>query len=161
MLSTGDLIAMVSPIGLFLGRIANFVNAELWGRPTDLPWGVTFPGDAAQLCPGVLGICARHPSQIYEALLEGLLLGSLVMWAVWRAGWLRWPGRVMGLFIVGYAAVRFMVEFVRQPDAQFVSHGNPLGLAWQIQGWGLTQGQALSLPMLAVGLWFLSRARPA
>ena len=161
MLSTGDMMAMVAPIGLLLGRIANFINAELWGRPTDLPWGVAFPGDAAQLCPGVMAVCARHPSQIYEALLEGLLLGALVLWAVWRAGWLARPGRVMGLFVAGYAAARFLVEFVRQPDAQFVSDGNPLGLAWQIGGWGLTQGQALSLPMLAVGLWFLWRARPA
>ena len=161
MLWTGDLIAMVAPIGLFLGRLANFVNAELWGRQTNLPWGVAFPGDAAQLCPGVLGICARHPSQIYEALLEGLLLGTLVMWAVWRGGWLKWPGRTMGLFIVGYALARFFVEFVRQPDVQFVTEGNPLGLAWQVHGWGLTQGQALSVPMLVVGLYFLLRARPA
>ena len=161
MLGAGDMMAMATPIGLFLGRLANFVNAELWGRPTSLPWGVAFPGDAAQLCPGVVGVCARHPSQIYEAVLEGLILGALVIWAVWRAGWLRWPGRTMGLFIAGYAVSRFLVEFVRQPDAQFVSEGNHLGLAWQIHGWGLTQGQALSLPMLAVGLWFLLRARPA
>jgi phosphatidylglycerol---prolipoprotein diacylglyceryl transferase len=160
-LSTGDMFGMVAPVGLFFGRIANFINAELWGRPTSLPWGVAFPGEAAQLCPGITGICARHPSQIYEALLEGLLLGILVLWAVWRAGWLARPGKVMGLFVAGYAAARFVVEFFRQPDALFVSDGNPLGLAWHINGWGLTQGQALSLPMLAVGLWFLLRARPA
>ena len=159
--ATGDMMAMVAPIGLFLGRLANFVNAELWGRPTDLPWGVAFPGEAAQNCAGVLTICARHPSQIYEALLEGLLLGTLVMLAVWRAGWLARPGRVMGLFIAGYGISRFLVEFFRQPDAMFVSVGNPLGLAWQIGGWGLTQGQALSLPMIAVGLWFAVRARLA
>ncbi len=159
MLSTGDLMAMVAPIGLFLGRVANFINAELWGRPTDLPWGVAFPGDAAQYCPDVIGVCARHPSQIYEALLEGVLLGTLVMLAVWRAGWLARPGRVMGLFVAGYGLARFLVEFVRQPDAQFVSDGNPLGLAWHVGGWGLTQGQALSLPMVAVGLFFLWRAR--
>jgi phosphatidylglycerol:prolipoprotein diacylglycerol transferase len=158
-LTTGDLFASVAPIGLGLGRLANFVNAELWGRPTDLPWGVAFPGDAAQLCPGVLTVCARHPSQIYEALLEGVLLGSLVLWAVWRGGWLARPGRVMGLFIAGYGLARFLVEFVRQPDAQFVTEGNPLGLAWQIHGWGLTQGQALSLPMIAVGVYFLMTAR--
>ncbi|MEO6300541.1 MAG: prolipoprotein diacylglyceryl transferase [Paracoccaceae bacterium] len=161
MLWTGDMMAMVAPIGLFLGRLANFINAELWGRQTNLPWGVAFPGDAAQLCPGVVGICARHPSQIYEAVLEGLLLGALLMWAIWRAGWLKWPGRTMGLFIAGYALARFAVEFVRQPDVQFVTEGNPLGLAWQIHGWGLTQGQALSVPMLVVGLYFLLRARPA
>ncbi len=160
-LTTGDLFAMVAPIGLFLGRLANFVNAELWGRPTDMPWGVAFPGDAAQFCPGVLTVCARHPSQLYEAALEGLLLGALTWWAVWRGGWLSRPGKVMGLFIAVYGLARFAVEFVRQPDAQFVSPGNPLGLAWQIHGWGLTQGQALSLPMIAVGLWFIWKARPA
>ena len=158
MLSTGDMMATVAPIGLLLGRVANFINAELWGRATDLPWGVAFPGEAA-LCAGV--VCGRHPSQLYEAALEGLLLGALVLYAVWRAGWLARPGRVMGLFIAGYGMARFAVEFFRQPDAQFVSAGNPLGLAWQSGGWGLTQGQALSLPMIAVGLWFLWRARPA
>ncbi len=158
MLSTGDMMAMVAPIGLLLGRIANFINAELWGRATDLPWGVAFPGDAA-LCGGV--VCGRHPSQLYEAVLEGVVLGALVLNAVWRAGWLARPGRVMGLFVAGYGLARFAVEFVRQPDAQFATFGNPLGLAWQVNGWGLTQGQALSLPMIAVGLWFLLRARPA
>ena len=160
-LTTGDLFAMATPIGLFLGRVANFINAELWGRPTDLPWGVAFPGDAAQFCPGVIGVCARHPSQLYEAVLEGLILGAILLWAAWRGGWLAYPGRIMGLFIAGYGAARFAVEFVRQPDAQFVTDGNPLGLAWQIHGWGLTQGQALSLPMIAVGLWFLWKARRA
>jgi phosphatidylglycerol:prolipoprotein diacylglycerol transferase len=160
-LTTGDLFAMAAPIGLFLGRVANFINAELWGRPTDLPWGVAFPGDAAQFCPGVIGVCARHPSQLYEAVLEGLILGAILLWAAWRGGWLAYPGRIMGLFIAGYGATRFAVEFVRQPDAQFVTDGNPLGLAWQIHGSGLTQGQALSLPMIAVGLWFLWKARRA
>lgn len=155
-LPVGDLIAMVAPLGLFLGRLANFVNAELWGRATDLPWAVGFPGEAA-LCAGA--VCGRHPSQLYEALLEGVVLGALTIWAVWRGGWLAHPGRVMGLFIAGYGVARFAVEFVRQPDAQFISAGNPLGLAWHIGGWGLTQGQALSVPMVAVGLWFLLRAR--
>ena len=158
MLSTGDLMAMVAPLGLLLGRIANFINAELWGRASDLPWAVAFPGEAA-LCGGA--VCGRHPSQLYEALLEGAVLGALVLYAVWRAGWLKQPGATMGLFIAGYGIARFAVEFVRQPDAQFVTPGNPLGLAWQVGGWGLTQGQALSLPMVAVGLWFLWRARPA
>jgi phosphatidylglycerol:prolipoprotein diacylglycerol transferase len=156
MLSTGDMMAMVAPIGLFLGRVANFINAELWGRATDVPWAIGFPGDAA-LCDGVM--CGRHPSQLYEAVLEGLVLGALVLWAVWRGGWLQRPGRVMGLFVAGYGVARFVVEFFRQPDAQFVTAGNPLGLAWQVGGWGLTQGQALSVPMVAVGLWFLLRAR--
>jgi phosphatidylglycerol:prolipoprotein diacylglycerol transferase len=158
-LTLGDLFAAYTPIGLFFGRLANFINDELWGRPTTLPWGVAFPSDAAQLCPGVVGICARHPSQLYEAALEGVLLGLILAWGVWRAGWLRFPGKTMGLFIAGYGLSRFAVEFVRQPDAQFISEGNPLGLAWQIGGYGLTQGQALSLPMILLGLWFFFRAR--
>ena len=159
LLPTGDLMAMVAPIGLFLGRLANFVNAELWGRPTDLPWGVVFPGAAAQACATATAACARHPSQLYEAALEGLILGALVLWLAWRRGAFRWPGLVMGTFLAGYGIARFLVEFVRQPDAQFVSPGNPLGLAWHVGGWGLTMGQMLSLPMIAVGLWFLIRAR--
>lgn len=157
-LSAADLLALAVPPGLFLGRIANFVNAELWGRPTDLPWGVAFPGEAAQACATASGPCVRHPSQLYEAGLEGLLLGILLFVLV-RRGWLRWPGAIMGTFLAGYGAARFIVEFFRQPDAQFVSEGNPLGLAWHIGGWGLTQGQALSLPMIAVGLFFVLRAR--
>lgn len=159
LLPTGDLMAMVAPVGLFLGRLANFINAELWGRPTDLPWGVVFPGEAAQACATALGPCARHPSQLYEALLEGLILGAVLFWMVWRRGALRFPGRTMGTFLMGYGLARFAVEFVRQPDAQFVSPGNPLGLAWHIDGWGLTMGQMLSLPMILVGLVFVLRAR--
>lgn len=161
LLPLGDLMAMVAPIGIFLGRIANFINAELWGRPTTLPWAVAFPGEAAQTCPGVVGLCGRHPSQLYEALLEGLILGAVVLWLVWRRGWLRRPGAVMGIFMAGYGAGRFAVEFVRQPDAQFVTEANPLGLALQIGGWGLTMGQILSLPMIAAGVWFVLRARAA
>ncbi len=157
--SLGDLFGMSAPIGLLLGRLANFVNAELWGRPTDLPWGVIFPGEAAQSCGQLAGLCARHPSQLYEAALEGLILGAVVIRGVWRRGWLKRPGLTMGVFIAGYGLARFAVEFVRQPDAQFVTQGNPLGLAWQVGGWGLTQGQALSLPMIAIGLWFVLRAR--
>ncbi len=160
MAGTADLLALATPPGLFLGRIANFINAELWGRPTDLPWGVIFPGDAAQACAGVLGPCARHPSQLYEAALEGLVLGAALLWLAWRRGWLRRPGAVAGAFFAGYGAVRFLVEFVRQPDAQFVTEGNPLGLALHLGGWGLTMGQLLSLPMILVGLVFLARARP-
>ena len=161
MLTMADLMAIATPAGLFLGRIANFINAELWGRPTQLPWGVAFPGEAAQTCPGILTVCARHPSQLYEAALEGVVLFALLAAAIWFWGWLRWPGRVAGLFFAGYGVSRFLVEFVRQPDAQFVTLGNPLGLAVHWQGWGLTMGQLLSLPMIAVGLWFLLRARRA
>ena len=161
MLKAADLMALAAPTGLFLGRIANFINAELWGRQTDLPWGVAFPGEAAQTCAGITDICARHPSQLYEAVMEGLLLGSALLYLAWRRGWLKTPGRITGLFLAGYGTARFLVEFVRQPDAQFVSFGNPLGLAFHIGGYGLTMGQALSLPMVAVGLWFLLRSSRA
>jgi len=158
-LKAADVMALATPPGLLLGRVANFINAELWGRPTDLPWGVAFPGEAAQTCAGVIGVCARHPSQLYEALLEGLILGLLLGWLAWRRGWLKTPGRIAGLFFAGYGAARFAVEFVRQPDAQFISEGNPLGLALHLGGYGLTMGQILSLPMIAVGVWLILRAR--
>ncbi|MCU9838857.1 prolipoprotein diacylglyceryl transferase [Ruegeria sp. WL0004] len=160
-LQMADLVAHTVPPGLLLGRLANFINAELWGRPSDLPWAVIFPGAAAQDCPDVVGLCARHPSQLYEAALEGVLLGALVLWLVWRRGALKRPGMVTGVFLAGYGLARFIVEFFRQPDAQFVSLGNPQGLAWQINGYGLTMGQALSLPMIALGLWLILRARRA
>ncbi|QCO56405.1 prolipoprotein diacylglyceryl transferase [Pseudorhodobacter turbinis] len=159
LLPAADLLALAAPTGLLLGRIANFINAELWGRATDLPWGVAFPGDAAQYCPEVAGICARHPSQLYEAALEGLLLGAVLLWLAFRRGWLKRPGQITGLFLAGYGAARFVVEFFRQPDAQFVTEGNPLGLAFQSGGYGLTMGQMLSLPMILAGLWVLGRAR--
>lgn len=157
-----DMMALATPIGLFLGRLANFINAELWGRPTELPWGVIFPGTAAQACGQAAGeLCARHPSQLYEALLEGLLLGTVLLWLAFRRGALRTPGKIVGLFIGGYGVARFLVEFVRQPDAQFVSTDNPLGLAWHIGGYGLTMGQLLSVPMVLVGLWLWTSARKA
>ncbi|MGX0876352.1 phosphatidylglycerol:prolipoprotein diacylglycerol transferase [Roseovarius sp. MBR-154] len=164
-LSVADALCMVTPVGLLLGRIANFINAELWGRPTVLPWGVVFPGGAAQDCPGVVGLCARHPSQLYEAALEGLVLGAVLLWLGWRRGALKLPGTLTGLFFAGYGVARFLVEFVRQPDAQFVGEGNPLGLAWHMGGYGLTMGQILSLPMIAFGigmfLWARRTRKPA
>ena len=142
-----------------LGRIANFVNAELWGRQTDLPWGVAFPTEQAQHCPEAIGLCARHPSQLYEATLEGLVLGTFLIWLAWRRDALKTPGVIMGAFLAGYGIARFIVEFFRQPDAQFISAGNPLGLAWEIGGYGLTMGQILCVPMMAAGLFFILRAR--
>lgn len=158
-LGAADVIAVGVPPGLLLGRLANFINAELWGRPTSLPWGVAFPGSAAQDCPGIEGLCARHPSQLYEAGLEGLLLGALLIWLVWFRGALKKPGLVAGVFFAGYGVSRFLVEFVRQPDAQFVSEQNPLGLAWHVGGVGLTMGQLLSAPMILLGLFLVSSAR--
>ncbi len=158
-ISTGDMVCLGLAPGLFLGRIANFINAELWGRQTDLPWGVPFPTIAAQTCPEVIGICARHPSQIYEAVLEGLILGAVLIYMAWRRGALKFEGLIGGTFLAGYGLARFMVEFVRQPDAQFVTPGNPLGLAWEIGGYGLTMGQILCLPMLAIGAFLIVRAK--
>ncbi len=157
--SAADIVAMAAPPAILLGRIANFINAELWGRPTALPWGVIFPGEAAQACGQIAGLCARHPSQLYEAALEGALLLAVLIWLAFRAGALRAPWRVTGVFLAGYGLARFAVEFVRQPDAQFQGPGNPLGLAFHIEGWGLTMGQTLTLPMILVGLVLIWRAR--
>lgn len=157
-LRVADAMAVVAPIGLFFGRIANFINAELWGRPTDLPWGVIFPGDAAQNCSGIEGLCARHPSQLYEAGLEGLLLG-LILWACVRAGGLRRPGLAFGIFLAGYGLARIFVELFRLADPQFITADNPLGHVIGGPVIGLTMGQVLSLPMLLVGLFFIIRAR--
>ena len=155
---TADMMAIATPPGLLLGRLANFVNAELWGRPSDLPWAVVFPGAQAQDCGQPAGMaCARHPSQLYEAGLEGLLLGLLMLWLV-RRGWLRRPGAMAGVFFAGYGLARFSVEFFRQPDAQFQGPDNPLGLAVQINGYGLTMGQMLTLPMILVGVALVLRA---
>ncbi|RDD73348.1 prolipoprotein diacylglyceryl transferase [Paracoccus versutus] len=157
-LRLADALSVVTPIGLGLGRVANFINAELWGRPTDAPWGVVFPGEAAQNCPGITGPCARHPSQLYEAGLEGVLLAGLLLLLV-RAGGLRRPGQALGLFLTGYGLSRFVVEFFRQADAQFITPDNPLGHVLGGAVWGVTMGQLLSLPMVLVGLAFLARAR--
>ena len=158
-LSTSDLVVLGAPVGLLLGRLANFINAELWGRATDLPWGVAFPGAAAQDCGQLTGLCARHPSQLYEALLEGAVLLAVLLWLGFRKGALKFPGRITGTFFAGYGLARFVVEFARQPDAQFISEGNPLGLAFHINGVGLTMGQILSLPMILFGLWMIQRSR--
>ncbi|SHM31057.1 Prolipoprotein diacylglyceryl transferase [Roseovarius litoreus] len=161
MLSVADALCMATPVGLLLGRIANFINAELWGRPTDLPWGVVFPTARAQDCPGIEGPCARHPSQLYEAGLEGLLLGAILLWMVWGRGALKRPGLVAGVFFAGYGLSRFVVEFVRQADAQFITPDNPMGYAWQMGQLGLSMGQILSLPMVVLGLVLIVRARRA
>lgn len=153
-LSLADALAVAAPVGLLLGRLANFINAELWGRPTDAPWGVIFPGEAAQDCPGIVGACARHPSQLYEAGLEGLLL-LLVLLLLVRRGGLARPGLALGVFLAGYGLARFVVEFFRQADARFITPDNPLGHVLGGPVWGITMGQLLSLPMVAVGTGFI------
>ncbi|MEK6215738.1 MAG: prolipoprotein diacylglyceryl transferase [Boseongicola sp.] len=154
-----DALAIATPFGLMLGRIANFINAELWGRPTDVAWGVIFPGARAQDCLGVEGLCARHPSQLYEAGLEGLVLAIVVLWLAFARGWLKTPGAIWGVFVAGYGCARFFVEFYRVADDQFISPDNPLGRVLQFGDFGLSMGQILSLPMIVVGLLVLGMAR--
>ncbi len=134
-----DLAAVVAPIGLFFGRIANFINGELWGRPApDLPFAFVFPH---------AGPVPRHPSQLYEALAEGLLLFLLLGWAVRRFGFRR-PGLLGGLFVLGYAVARIVCEFFREPDPQL---GFLFGASVDALGGGITMGMLLSLPMAVVG----------
>src|SRR5207342_1931408 len=130
-LSLGDITCAVGPIGLFLGRIANFINGELWGRPSDVPWAMVFPTG---------GPLPRHPSQLYEATLEGLCLLLLLAFCI-RAGALKRPGLIIGIFGVGYAIARSFCELFREPDAQ-------LGFLWG----GLTMGMLLSGPLLLFGI---------
>jgi len=166
-MQVADAMALVVAPGLFLGRVANFINAELWGRPADVPWAVIFPGQAAQDCPGPEGLverawqtlCARHPSQLYEAVLEGLILGAILLWLAYRRGWLKAPGQLTGMFLAGYGASRFIVEYFRQPDAQFLA-SHPRGYAVYLSdSIGLTMGQLLSLPMIMLGIALIIWAR--
>jgi phosphatidylglycerol:prolipoprotein diacylglycerol transferase len=147
----GDAVAVAAPPGIFFGRVANFINGELWGRPTDVPWAMVFPDPRAGGVP-------RHPSQLYEAALEGALLFAVMLWLVHR-GWLRHPGAMVGVFFLGYGAARTFVEGFRQGDAQYVTPANPNGHVWRLgdapDSWGLTMGQVLSLPMVAVGALLL------
>ncbi len=138
-LSLGDLTCAVGPIGLFLGRIANFINGELWGRLADasVPWAMVFPTG---------GPLPRHPSQLYEAALEGLLL-LVVLFVMIRRGALTRPGLIIGAFAVVYALARSFCEFFREPDAQ-------LGFLWG----GATMGQLLSIPLFLTGLAFIAYA---
>jgi phosphatidylglycerol:prolipoprotein diacylglycerol transferase len=154
----GDAVAAAAPVGLFFGRLANFVNGELWGRPTTVPWGVVFPGAD---CPAGWPVdCARHPSQLYQAGLEGLALGLFLYLAI-RRGALAVRGRLIGLFLAGYGLARLFAEGFRQADAQFVAPGNPYGHVLRLGGdWGLTMGQLLSLPMLAAGLALVASTAP-
>ncbi len=135
-----DYIACVVPIGLFLGRLANFINGELWGAETAVPWGVIFPEG---------GPVARHPSQLYEALLEGAVLFAALAYAFWRTQARYQPGKLVGIFLAGYGTARFLIEFVREPDAQLVGFAAATGLH---------MGQWLSLPMIVGGAWLIATA---
>ncbi len=138
--SLGDLVCTVVPIGLFFGRIANFINGELFGRPSDLPWAMIFPRDPLQI--------PRHPSELYEALLEGAVLFCVLIWFVTRRHSYRWPGFTAGVFLAGYGVARITGEFFRQPDAQL---GYLIG--------GATMGQLLSIPVLLIGIYLIWRAK--
>ena len=134
--SISDFIVPMVPVGLFFGRIGNFINGELWGKVSDVPWAMIFPNG---------GPLARHPSQLYEAMLEGVLL-FVILWIYSAKP--KPPGAVSGLFLLGYGFFRFMVEFVRIPDQQY----GYLLLEW------ITMGQILSLPMIVMGLFIILRA---
>ncbi|HSA82354.1 MAG TPA: prolipoprotein diacylglyceryl transferase [Geminicoccaceae bacterium] len=137
-LEVGDAIACAAPIGLLLGRLANFINGELWGRPSDAPWAMVFPGGGPQ---------SRHPSQLYEAGLEGLLLLLVMIWLALRPRAPGSEGRLTGAFLIGYGIARSIAELFREPDAHL---GFLLG--------GLTMGQLLSLPMVVIGIWLVARS---
>ncbi len=130
-----DLCSLVAPIGIFLGRIANFIRPELWGRPTDVPWAVVFPGAGGQ---------PRHPSQIYEALLEGLLAFA-ILYMLAQTGALRRPGLITGVFAIVYGSARIFSEFFREPDPRLEDLGR-----------GLTMGMVLSFPLIIVGVGILA-----
>ena len=151
LLGVADLVAACEPIGQCFGRIANFINGELWGRQTDLPWGVIFCNHhiAEQnhgACPEEV-MTPRHPSQLYESALEGVLLFLVLRWVTHRAKWLQRPGAVTGTWLIGYGLIRIVLETVRNPDDGMPNF--PLGL---------TMGMILSVPMILVGGYLLWRA---
>jgi phosphatidylglycerol:prolipoprotein diacylglycerol transferase len=148
LLRIADVVAPAYPIGHFLGRCANFINGELWGRPTDLPWGVVFCNERIKsefgYCPA--GLVARHPSQLYEALFEGLILFLILRWATHGAKLGNRRGVIAGIFVLFYGVFRIAIETVRQPDAGL--ENLPLGL---------TMGMYLSIPMLLGGAYLIWR----
>ena len=135
-LALSDVVSAVGPIGLFFGRLANFVNGELWGRPTDVPWAMIFPSDPLHL--------PRHPSQLYEATFEGLILFAVMAWFARRREWREHPGRLTGLFLAGYALARMSGELFREPDSFLGFIVGPV-----------TMGQLLSAPMLIAGIYLI------
>jgi phosphatidylglycerol:prolipoprotein diacylglycerol transferase len=136
-----DVIAASAPVGFLLVRGTNFINSELWGRPTDVPWAFVFPNGGPE---------PRHPSQLYEAALEGLVLFAILWFLIWKRGKLARPRYVGGVFMLGYGLSRIFVEFFREPDAH---------IGYLAGGW-LTMGMVLSLPMVAIGVWGIATAKP-
>jgi phosphatidylglycerol:prolipoprotein diacylglycerol transferase len=142
-----DYVACCVPFGLFFGRLANFVNSELWGRATDVPWAVRFC-EAGEIGPGCTVGPPRHPSQLYEAGLEGLLLFAVLWFLFWKTDARYQPGKLVGFFLLVYGLSRFLVELVRQPDE---------GL--ENLSWGLSMGQTLTVPMILGGLYLIATAK--
>ena len=140
LLRMGDYVVVNVPFGMMFGRIANFVNGELWGKPSDVPWALVFPGAGEQ---------PRHPSQLYEAALEGAVLIVVMLVVFWRTS-ARWrPGLLSGIFLAGIGLARFVVEFFREPDAQLADFAARTGLH---------MGQWLTLPLIALGVLLIARA---
>jgi len=148
-----DYVACCVPFGLFFGRLANFVNQELWGAPTTVPWAIRFLEPTGRLVNGrpelFLGP-PRHPSQLYEAVLEGIVLFAILAWMFWKTEARYQPGKLVGTFIFFYGCFRFGLEFIREPDSQLVEFA---------QATGLHMGQWLSLPMIMGGLWLMLTAK--
>jgi phosphatidylglycerol---prolipoprotein diacylglyceryl transferase len=141
-----DYVACCVPFGLFFGRLANFVNGELWGKPADVPWAIVFP----RTVDFPFADPARHPSQLYEAGLEGIVLFLVLWFAFWRTRARYEPGKLVGLFLVGYGIARFVVEFFREPDGQF--------RGTFVEASGLHMGQWLCVPMIAGGAFLMATA---
>lgn len=141
-----DYVVCCAPFGLFFGRLANFVNGELWGKPGDVPWAIVFRGTVRAGLPEP----ARHPSQLYEAGLEGLLLFAVLWFFFWRTDARYQPGKLAGIFLLGYGMCRFFVEFFREPDRQLV---------WLVDLTGLHMGQWLCLPMIAGGIFLIATSK--
>ena len=137
--SFADYVATAVPMGLFFGRVANFINGELYGAPSNLPWAMPFPGGGPE---------PRHPSQLYEAFLEGLVLFFLLNFLIRRTSAAKFPGMTVGAFFIGYGFFRYLIEFVRVPDEH-------LGRLWDV----ISMGQLLSLPMILFGLWLIVRSK--
>lgn len=134
-----DYVACCAPFGTFFGRLANFVNGELWGRETDLPWGIVFPH---------AGEAARHPSQLYEAAFEGIILFAVLWFLFWKTNARYEPGKLVGVWLLGYGLSRTALELVREPD-------EGLENLW----WGLSMGQTLSVPMILGGAYLIATAK--
>ena len=143
-----DYVACVVPIGMLLGRLANFVNGELWGKATDVPWAMTFCDIASDPC--VSSMIPRHPSQLYQAGLEGLVMLLLMSWLFWRTKARYNPGLLVGIFAAGMGLSRFINEFFREPDSQLLQFARDTGLS---------MGQWLTVPMILLGLWLAWTAK--